>query len=351
MTSPHRTAPRRQIVRIGGSVTLLTRPRVLWIGVALAALTLLTAVVTLTTGRLGIALTELPNALFGGATGVEAFVLDRLRGPRLSVAVAAGAALGLSGALFQSVTRNPLGSPDVIGVGPGAGAGAALVALFLPPGVPVVLGALVGAGAAVLLVYVSTGAGFRNPGRMVVAGIAIAAMATALTQYVVYAVERDQATVLSSYLNGSLTARSWDDARVIWLVLLVAVPAAVLLARPLALSEMGDTTAEALGVSPRRTRGRSIVLSVLLSAGAVAAAGPIAFIALTAPQIARRLTGASGPHLTLSALTGAWLLPLADLAAQRSPFLADLPVGIWTLGIGGLYLGSLLLREWRKGAL
>ncbi|MEV8604197.1 iron chelate uptake ABC transporter family permease subunit [Streptomyces griseoviridis] len=351
MTTTHRAAPRTRVVRIGSAVTLLTRPRVLWTGAALGLLTLAVCVATLTTGRLGIALADLPDALSGGATGVDAFVLDRLRGPRLTVAVAAGAALGVSGALFQSVTRNPLGSPDVIGVGPGAGAGAALVALFLPAGVPVVLGALAGACVAVLLVYVSTGTGFRNPGRLVVAGIAVAAMATALTQYVVYAVERDQATVLSAYLNGSLTARSWDDALVIWLVLLVTAPAAVLLARPLALSEMGDTAAEALGVSPRRTRGRAVLLSVVLSAGAVAAAGPVAFIALTAPQIARRLTGATGPHLALSALTGALLLPLADLAAQRSPYLSDLPVGIWTLGIGGLYLGSLLVREWRKGAL
>lgn len=351
MTSTRRTAPRRTVVRIGPSVTVLTRPRVLRTGAALLLLTLAACVLTLTTGRLGIAPADLPRALSGGATGVEAFVLDRLRGPRLTVAVAAGAALGMSGALFQSVTRNPLGSPDVIGVGPGAGAGAALVALFLPAGVPVVLGALAGAALAVLLVYVSTGTGFRSPGRMVVAGIAIAAMATALTQYVVYAVERDQAAVLSSYLNGSLTARSWDDARVIWLVLLVSVPAAVPLARPLALSEMGDTTAQALGVGPRRVRGRAVLLSVLLSAGAVAAAGPVAFIALTAPQIARRLTGATGPHLALSALTGALLLPVADLAAQRSPYLSGLPVGIWTLGIGGLYLGSLLVREWRKGTL
>ncbi|MEV7090773.1 iron chelate uptake ABC transporter family permease subunit [Streptomyces sp. NPDC093085] len=346
-----RTPAPRGYLTLGRAVALPVRRRSVVIALATVALTLAAAVATLTLGRLGIALPDLPTALTGGAHGADAFVLERLRGPRLTVAVGTGAALGLSGALFQSVTRNPLGSPDVIGLGAGAGAGAATVALLLPGTLPVPLGALAGAALAMGLVYVSTGSGFRNPARLVVAGIGVAAIATAITQYVVYAVERDKAAVLTAYVNGSLAARSWDHAATIWLVLLAAAPCAALLARRLGIAEMGDEIAGGLGSEPRNTKSLAVLLSIVLSAGAVSVSGPIAFIALTAPQIAKRLTRGSGPHLLLSALTGALLLVLADLCAQQSPLFENLPVGIYTLAVGGAYLGYLLIREWRKGVL
>lgn len=320
-------------------------------GLALLTLVLAACAATLSLGRLGIPLADLPGALTGGAGGKAAFVLERLRGPRLVVGVGTGAALGLSGALFQTVTRNPLGSPDVIGLAAGAGAGAAAVALLLPGAVPVPLGALAGAVLAIALVHLSTGTGFRNPGRLIVAGIGVSAIAVAFIQYVVYAVERDKATVLTAYVNGSLSARSWEHAATIWIVLLVTAPFAAAIAGRLGLAEMGDEAAAMLGAEPGRTRTAAVALSILLSAGAVAVAGPISFIALTAPQIARRLTRGTGPHLTLSALTGALLLVLADLAAQQLPLPVSLPVGVYTLGLGGLYLGYLLIREWKKGTL
>ncbi|MFE3648705.1 iron chelate uptake ABC transporter family permease subunit, partial [Streptomyces sp. NPDC059152] len=251
-----RPGSRKLHIRLGSAVALRVQARMVWVGAALVVAILVACTVTLTVGRLGIALPDLPAALAGHAVGVDSFVLDRLRGPRLTVAVAAGAAFGLSGALFQSVTRNPLGSPDVIGLGPGAGAGAALVALLFP-GAPVALGALGGALAAMALVYVSTGSGFRNPSRLVIAGIGVSAMATAFIQYIVYAIARDQATVLSSYLNGSLTARSWSDALTIGVVLLLCAPCAALLSRPLGLSEMGQTTAGARGGRGGRARTRA----------------------------------------------------------------------------------------------
>ncbi|MFE3826624.1 FecCD family ABC transporter permease [Streptomyces sp. NPDC059092] len=346
-----RTAAPRGYLTLGRTVAVPVRRRSVVIALVTVVLAVAAAVATLSLGRLGIALADLPAAVTGGARGTDVFVLERLRGPRLTVAVGTGAALGLSGALFQSVTRNPLGSPDVIGLGAGAGAGAAIVALLLPGTVPVPLGALVGAVLAMALVYVSTGSGFRNPGRLVVAGIGVAAIATAITQYVVYAVERDKAAVLTAYINGSLAARSWEHAGTIWLVLLVVAPCTALIARRLDIAEMGDEIAAGLGSEPRTTKTMAVVLSIVLSAGAVSVSGPIAFIALTAPQIAKRLTRGSGPHLMLSALVGALLLVLADLCAQQLPLFEDLPVGIYTLAIGGAYLGYLLIREWRKGVL
>ncbi|MFC0843600.1 FecCD family ABC transporter permease [Streptomyces noboritoensis] len=339
---------RRNVLRLGPRIAIPVRRSSLAAAAVTVLLLLLAATLTLTLGRLGIKLADLPGALAGEATGKNAFVLNRLRGPRLVVAVATGGAFGLSGALFQSVTRNPLGSPDVIGLGAGAGAGAAAVALLLPDAVPVSVGALAGALIAMGAVYVSTGTGFRSPGRLVVAGIGVAAMATALTQYVVYSVERDKASSLTAYINGSLAARSWDDAATIWTVLILCLPFAALLARPLGVGEMGDEIAAGLGASPGRTKTCAVLLSIVLSAGAVAVAGPIAFISLTAPQIAKRVTRSGGPHLVMSTLMGALLLVLADLAAQQLPLFDTLPVGIYTMAVGGAYLGWLLVGEWRR---
>ncbi|MES9511630.1 iron chelate uptake ABC transporter family permease subunit [Streptomyces sp. NPDC000609] len=346
-----RTASPRGFLRVGRSVALPVRRVSVLTALVLFVLLLAGAVATLSLGRLGIPLSELAGAMTGGAEGKNGFVIERLRGPRLVVAVGTGAALGLSGALFQSVTRNPLGSPDVIGLASGAGAGAAISALLFPDTVPVALGALIGAVLAMVLVYVSTGTGFRNPARLVIAGIGVAAIGTAITQYVVYAMERDRASVLTAYVNGSLSARSWEDATTIWLVLLVVAPLTVLLSRRLDIGEMGDDIAAALGSEPRRTKTAAVVLAIVLSAGAVGVAGPIAFIALTSPQVAKRITRVSGPHLALSALTGALLLVLADLCAQQLPLFDNLPVGIYTMAIGGVYLGCLLVREWRRGVL
>ncbi|MCD0448472.1 iron chelate uptake ABC transporter family permease subunit [Actinocorallia sp. API 0066] len=341
----------KRLVRVAPGLAFPVRVRSLSIGALLLVLLAVASVATLTLGRLGVALADLPSALTGGAQGKDAFVIKRLRGPRLVTAMAVGAAFGLSGALFQSVTRNPLGSPDVIGLGAGAGAGAAMTALLFPGVLPVPVGAVLGAALAMTVVYLATGAGFRSPGRLVVAGIGVAAIANALIEYVVYAVERDRASVLKAYVNGSLNASSWDDALTAATALLVALPVCLFLFRDLAVVEMGDETAEALGAAPARTKTLAVLLSIGLSGAAVAAAGPIAFLALCGPQIARRLTNASGPHLALSALTGAVLLPLADLAAQQLPLFDDLPVGIYTMALGGAYLAYLLVHEWRRGTL
>ncbi|MGW7591107.1 FecCD family ABC transporter permease [Streptomyces rubiginosohelvolus] len=349
-TAPVRKAPRGYLT-VGSTVAIPVRRASVAAAAGLFVLLLAAAVATLAWGRLGIDLADLPAALVGDAEGKDRFVFNRLRGPRLTVAIGGGAALGLSGALFQSVTRNPLGSPDIIGLSAGAGAGAAFCALMFPDTVPVPVGALIGAILAMALVYVSTGTGFRNPARLVIAGIGVAAMGAAVTQYVVYALERDKASVLTAYVNGSLTARSWTDATTVWLVLAAAAPLAALISRRLDIGEMGDDIAEGLGSEPKKAKTLAVLLAIALSAAAVSVSGPIAFIALTAPQIARRLTRGSGPHLLLSALTGGLLLVLADLCSQQLPLFDDLPVGIYTMAIGGAYLGYLLVREWRKGVL
>lgn len=315
--------------------------------VALAVLAV--SIASLTIGKLGIPLDRLPRALAGHASGAEGFVLGRLRGPRLLVALGAGAALAVSGGLFQTVTRNPLASPDILGLTSGAGAGAAIASVYFSGMIPV--GAVFGAAAAAGLIFVATGRGFSSPAHLIIAGIGVAAMAVAVIRYVVMAGMRRQSTALVAYIAGSLNARSWTDVLIVAVGLAALLPAAAGLGQRLRIIELGDELADALGAGARRTRTGAILVAVALSTAAVCVAGPVTFVSLTAPQIARRLAGSPGANIAVSALTGALLLVLADLVVQQVPVFDDLPVGVVTAGLGGIYLGYLLVREWKKGSM
>ncbi|MFF1530124.1 FecCD family ABC transporter permease [Cellulomonas sp. NPDC058312] len=316
--------------------------------VALVVVVLL-ALVTVAVGDLGISPAELPAVLAGDGSKAQEWVLWSNRAPRIGVAAGAGAAFGVAGAIFQSVTRNPLGSPDIIGLGSGAAAGAAAATLVWPGVVPGPVGALVGAGVAVALVLLGAGRGVRAPFRMVVVGIAIGAMALAFVQLALARATTEEAQTVAAWLNGSLLSRNAGHVATIALALVVLLPLALSLTRRLQLVEMGDDAATALGVSPGRTRSLAIAVGVALTAAAVSVCGPVSFIALTAPQIARRVTRSTGPGMMAAACTGAVLLVAADLLAQHAPWGVQYPVGVLTALLGGSYLAYLLVREWRKG--
>lgn len=338
-------------LRSGSWLSLPVRRRSLGVAGSLVAGILVIAAATLTLGRLGIDLADLLPTVLGAGTGPDRIVFATIRGPRLVTAIAAGAAFGVSGALFQAVTRNPLGSPDVIGLSSGAAAGAAAFGLVWTGILPLPVGALVGAFAAMALVWVGTGRGFSSPGRMLLVGIGVSAMALAFVQYAIARAGLEQAVVVAAFVNGSLASRSWGHAAIIVTSVLVLLPCALILSRRLQLVEMGDEQADALGARSGATRLLAILIGIGLATAAVSVAGPIAFIALTAPQIARRLSRMPGPGVLLSALMGAFLLALADLVTQQAPFDVQLPVGILTAAIGGIYLGYLLIAEWKKGTL
>ncbi|MFT2816688.1 FecCD family ABC transporter permease [Leifsonia sp. A12D58] len=338
-----------RILKLGTGIALPVQSRALGYCCAILILIVGASIATLTLGSLGIALPDLFASLLHTPTGKTGFVLERLRGPRLVTAIGVGAALGLAGTLFQTVTRNPLGSPDIIGLGAGAGAGVAVSTLFLNGLIPTPIGALAGAALAIVIVHLSTGRGFASPARVIIAGIGVSAIAFAITQYVVSIGLRDQASQLAAYLAGSLNAANWNDALVLGATLLVVVPASAALSGDLRLMEMGDSLSDSLGARSGRTRTIAILLSVVAAAGAVTAAGPIAFVALTAPQIAKRATRSPGANLVASALTGALIMVVADLSVQQLDWADGLPVGVLTAGVGGLYLGYLLIHEWKKG--
>jgi len=336
------------VLTLGPAVTVQWRRRPVVVCVAALGVALVTMLVTLTVGRLGIPLAELPGVVAGNGSRTQEWVLWTNRLPRLLVGAAAGAAFAVSGAMFQSVTRNPLGSPDVIGLGAGAAAGAAAAGLVWPGVVPIPVGALVGAGIAIGAVYLGSGAGFRAPLRMVVVGIAVGAMSLAFVQLALARSTREDAQVIAAYLNGSLAATSWSEVALVAGALVVLLPVALALTRPMQLIEMGDEVAVAVGVQADRVRTWAVVVGVLLTAVAVTVSGPIAFVALTAPQIARRLTRSTGPGMVAAACCGAAVLVVADLVAQYAVPGVVYPVGVVTAALGGVYLAFLLVREWRR---
>lgn len=345
--TPRLIAQPARLLRAGNWLAWPVAPRAPAYAVLLLALAGAVLATTLRAGDPGLSWSALWQALQGAGGAMEQWLVHTVRLPRALSALGAGAALGLSGALFQSLTRNPLGSPDVIGLTAGASAGAVAVAMVWPGLMPVAWGAAAGALLATAGVWFGSGAGFAAPQRMVIAGIAVGAIAFAFVQYGLSNLRREQAYLAAAWLNGSLAGKTWTDVALIGAAGALLLPLGLALCARLRLLEMGDDLAQALGATPSRSRLAATLVAVLGAAAAVTVAGPVAFVALAAPQIARRCVPASGPQPLLAALTGAVLLAGADLLTRLAGP-NGLPVGVLTAGIGGVYLAFLLVLEWRK---
>ncbi|MFF9486424.1 FecCD family ABC transporter permease [Streptomyces sp. NPDC014676] len=314
--------------------------RALRVCAALALLTAGTAVLALGTGSYALSPAEVVRTLTGeGPPGAD-FVVLGLRLPRALVAALTGFGMGTAGAVFQSLTRNPLGSPDVIGFGNGASAGALVAIIVLDTGA-----AQTAAAAVYLLAWRRGVHGYR----LVLVGIGASAVLGAATSFLYVRADIGKAAQAASWMIGSLNARDWTDVRVAALGPLVLLPVVLVRARRLTMLEMGDDTAAALGVPPERSRLVLLAAGTGLTALAVAAAGPIPFVAMAAPQLARRVTRAVGPNVLPAGWTGALLVTAADLVTQWLTGSALLPVGVLTGVAGGVYLAWLLRGE-RRGA-
>jgi iron complex transport system permease protein len=332
---------------VGASVRVA--PRSIGVGVALSGVMLVLVVLSVGTGEFSIPPGEVLETLLGGGDRSTQFVIETLRLPRALTGVLVGAALGASGAIFQSITRNPLGSPDIVGFVQGASAAAVLEIIVFGGGTfAVAAGSVVGGVATAVLVYALSYRGGVQGYRLVLVGIGMSAMLVAITDYLLTRSTLEQAIEAQVWLTGSLNGRGWEHVRPVAAAIVVLLPVTALLARPLRTLELGDEAARALGVSVERARFALIFVAVGLSAVATACSGPILFVALAAPQIARRLTRTSGPGVGCAALMGAVLLLAADYASQRLFGDTQLPVGVVTGVAGGLYLLWLLNREWRR---
>lgn len=287
--------------------------------------------------------------LWGGGEDLGRMVLLDLRLPRALVALGAGAALATAGAIFQSLSRNPLASPDIIGLTTGSATGALVTILWLgDQALNVPLGALVGGLATVMLVYLFSLQQGLHGQRLVLIGLAIAAMLASVNDFLLTRAELDQALAAKMWLHGSLQGSGWLQAQRLGLGCAVLLPLAWLLNPRLRLLEMGDELATSLGLHVARSHSYLSLVAVGLTALAIACAGPIGFIALAAPQLARRLCKSPGIGLWSAALMGALLCASADLLARLmlAPF--QIPVGLVTSALGGAYLVYLLAREWRR---
>ncbi len=338
---------RAAILRIG-PVSLLWRPRTALVCAMLVGIGLVLAVALLGTGTLAFTPAQVAAALFGDAeTPMAERVIWGLRLPRVVTATCVGAALGMAGAIFQSISRNALGSPDIIGFTTGAATGA-IVQIILSGSDPlaVSLAAVLSGMTTAVLVFLLALKGRVTGGyRLVLVGIGVGATLTGVNTMLLVASDLDRSISAQIWLAGSLTARSWSHAGSAALGLALIVPIALLHARRLALLEMGDDAASQLGVSVERTRLVMVMTGVGLTAVATAAAGPIAFIALAGPQLARRLCRAPEAPLLPGAAMGAVLLLAADLISQRFPSGLNLPIGLTTGLLGGVYLLWLLARS------
>ncbi|HEX6682261.1 MAG TPA: iron ABC transporter permease [Candidatus Limnocylindrales bacterium] len=278
----------------------------------------------------------------------DAFVVFELRLPRAVLAAVAGAAFGLGGALIQSVTRNPLASPDVIGITQGAGLAATIA---LTTGAFAVAPAALAGGllAAALVFAFGSKRGF-TANRFVLAGVAIAFALRAGIEVVLTSAETIDAQRAQIWLIGSLNGRGYEEARPIAAVLLVALPILLWAGWALRTTSLDDDVARGIGVRPVARRYGLAAVGVLLAAAATAQVGAVDFVALVAPQISRRLARAERPPLLASALAGAALVVFADYAGRWILAPTQLPAGVLTAAIGAPYLVYLLLRT-RSGNL
>ncbi|MEC4020851.1 FecCD family ABC transporter permease [Streptomyces sp. H27-D2] len=337
-------------LRTRGGHSVRVDARALIVGALLALVALLAGVVLIGTGDYPMSVPDVIRALSGGGSTAQDFVVNELRLPRVLVGLLVGAALGLAGAVFQSISRNPLGSPDVIGFGQGAATGALTVIVLLHgDSFAVAAGAIVGGLLTGVAVYLLAWKRGVHGYRLVLVGIGAAAMLSAVNGYLLTKADLVDAARSVVWMTGSLNGRDWAQVWPLLALCAVLLPVVLGFGRGLRILEMGDDAAYALGVRVERTRLVLMLAAVLLTAAATAAAGPVAFVALASPQLARRLTRSTGPNLPAAACMGAALLVTADWASQRVFGADQLPVGVLTGVLGGCYLLWLLFSERKAG--
>lgn len=355
--------PGRPPVRVG-RFSGVWRARLVAVTLAGAGLVVLVSAANIGRGAFPIPVADVLATLFGGGgggdgddggDGAQRFIVLDLRLPRTLTGVAVGGALGLAGAITQRIANNPLASPDLLGVTAGASAAAvamivlgggsgAVVGLLVTVGLPgaALLGGLVSAAVVYGLAYREHGG--VDGGRLVLVGVGVNAVATAVTSWLLVVVNVSEAAQATVWLTGSLNARGWEHAVPVALTLVVLLPVALPLAFGLGALALGDDNARALGLRVNRWRAGLVLVALVLAAVATASAGPVAFVALVVPQVCQRLVRSAWPPLMCSAVYGALLTVGADLVA-RTVFPVELPVGIVTAVLGAPYLLYLLVMR------
>lgn len=341
-----RPAGRRRPLRLGPLSTTASPRTAALVSAAGAGLVAL-AVWAVTLGDFPLSAAEVGQAVAGEAGGHHEFVVRTLRLPRTLVAVLAGGALGVSGALFQGLVRNPLVAPDVIGVMAGAALAAVVSLVVVGSAAMVPVAAVLGALTATVAVY---GLAWRHglrAGRLVLVGVAVSFGLWALTWLVIVRYPVEQISPAIVWITGTVYGADWGD--VAWLTGAgaVLIPLALALLPRLRALQLGDDLATALGTRTEPARAALLATGAALAAAAVAVVGPLAFVALATPHLARMLAGPlTGGVLVLAGLLGAALVLAADVVAQHA-LATSLPAGVVTGAIGAPFFLLLLVRTHR----
>ena len=335
----------RVVVR-AGVLSARLHVRALIAGAALLLVSLAVALVNLSTGDFPVPVADVLRSLAGTGDAGTDFIVYDLRLPRVLLTLLVGAALGVSGAIFQSLTRNPLGSPDFVGVTVGAASGALIVMLLLGGGgLQVSAGAIAGCLLTAIAMYLLAFRRGALPFRLVLMGVGISALLEAVNSYLIYRARLDEAVAAQVWQLGSVNGRGWTEVTVVGVAVAVLVPVALYYGRHLNMLALGDDVAILQGVPVGRSRVVLALAAVGLAAAATAAAGPISFVALAAPPLAARLTRSPRVGILPAAAMGAALLTAGDWVAQHALPGNDIPVGVVTAALGGIYLTWLLARQ------
>ncbi|WP_243695961.1 FecCD family ABC transporter permease [Labedella phragmitis] len=336
------------IASVSRSKAVRARRRVVVISI-LAVLIMAVAAISLMIGNTVYSVTDVARVVLGQDVDGASFTVGRLRLPRMVLAIVVGLSFGIAGVTFQTMLRNPLASPDIIGISAGASAAAAFAIVVLGlSGTAVSVFAITAGLLVTLVIYVLSHQAGSAGTRLILIGIGIAAMLEAATQYVLSQAGQWELQAVLRWLTGSLNGASWEQTLPALIALLVLGPVLLSRRHDLDAMRLGEDAASALGVRIERTRLVVVIAAVGLIAFATAATGPIAFVAFLAGPIAARIVGPHGSLLVPAALVGALLVLSGDVVGQNVLNLRY-PVGIVTGVLGAPYLVYLIIRTNRSG--
>ncbi|WP_427885498.1 FecCD family ABC transporter permease [Kribbella sp. GL6] len=327
-----------------------TTGRVRRVTTILGLAVVLAFLVSLSLGDFLIPVWHVPSDVVGRGDPAEVLVVQHLRLPRAILALPVGAALGMSGAVFQALARNPLASPDILGITAGGSLTAVIGLTVLGlSGLFLSFAATGGALVTAVLIYVLAYRQGLSSYRLVLVGIGVGAIALALIQFFWTRAHTYDAASAALWLSGSLNGRGIESIWPILVMLAVAIPGTLVLAKRLGVLELGDDTAAGVGLAVQRSRALLLLAAVALAGAAIGAAGPVAFVAFVSGPIARRLTRAGSAALVQAALTGAVLVSVADLVGRTALSSSEVSVGVITGIAGAPYLLWLLARTNKSG--
>ncbi|RUR55171.1 iron ABC transporter permease [Vreelandella populi] len=334
----------------GDGISILIERRAVWVNSGLMIVLMLACIAYLSLGSVILDPRDVVQALAGQGDMMTGFMVQELRLPRLVAACLTGGAFALAGILMQTLARNRLATPGIIGIDNGATAFAVASVVGLSVSLAPSAMALTGAVTAAVLTFgLAAGSGTQGY-RFIVAGIGVGAVFGAITQLLLARVAIDTANAAYPWTVGSLNARSGGSVQLLGIGLALGFVAALTLARSLTVLRFSEATASGLGINTSARRIQILLLSVALTALAVAVAGPVGMVGLIGPEIARALSTPRHVPVVAATLAGALVMVLSDLAGRTLLAPIELPVGIVTAIIGGPWLLWILMRPQRSHA-